>query len=538
MIPKLRALLANLWRRARPHVSMKVVFALAAACVAVLVVFVGGRVGLAAACLFLLGGIAWAGRSVVLLRREEHGAVAVRGPRPRATADDRYVQRLRRHLWGGFSTTALEELREFSAAPTRTPESRASALSAAAEWYTAIGENGRAGALRHAALLSDPRSPGHTEPPEPLPAGPVHFDVLLVSDFCNLGGTTGSNLQEVAAQTAGGLRTGLLHNPFGNQKPGRPVNPKFNRFVDGDRVRYVRPGERVTCDLMIVRHPRSVERLQEDLPHVTARATKLVVNQTPCRYYGDEGAGEKVWDVVQTHRVLQDWVGDHEWCPISPFVRRALLEHHTDELGPVRLAEHDWTNIIDLDEWRGEEPLRTDGAVRIGRHSRDHASKWPETPELLSAAYPAGEGREVHVLGGTAVPRRMLGSLPEGWVSYEYDSVPATEFLRGLDVYVYQTASDLLEAFGRAPLEAMAAGVPTVLPPKFEELFGPAAVYANPDRVRDAVDWLFDVPGRSREQVEQAWAVLGSRFSHEAHLRRLVALGVEARPEQAVPGVQ
>ncbi|WP_017609383.1 glycosyltransferase family protein [Nocardiopsis xinjiangensis] len=537
MIPKLRALLADLWRRVRTHVSKRMVFALAAACVALLVVFVGGRVGLAASCLFLLGGIAWAGRSVKLLRREERGTVAVPRPRSRTAADDRYVQRLRRHLWGGFSTTALEELREFSASPTRTPESRTAALSAAAEWYTALGEHDRAGALRHAALLSDPRAPVHTEPPEPLPAGPVHFDVLLVSDFCNLGGTTGSNLQEVAAQAAGGLRTGLLHNPFGNQRPGRPVNPKFNRFVDGGRVRYVRPGERVTCDLMIVRHPRSVERLQEDLPHVTARATKLVVNQTPCRYYGEEGAGEEVWDVAETHRVLQDWIGNHEWCPISPFVRRALLEHHTDELGPVRLSEHDWTNIIDLDEWRGEGPLRTDGAVRIGRHSRDHASKWPETPELLSAAYPAGEGYEVHVLGGTAVPRRMFGSLPEGWVSHEYDSVPAAEFLRGLDVYVYQTASDLLEAFGRAPLEAMAAGVPTVLPPKFEELFGPAAVYADPGHVRDAVNWLFAVPGRSREQVEQAWAVLGERFSHGSHLRRLAALGVQARPAQAVPGV-
>ena len=537
MSPKPRSLIADLWPRARRHVSMRMVFALAAVCVALLVVFVGGRVGLAASCLFLLSGIAWAGRTVALLRREEHEAATARPTRPRVTADDRYVQRLLRHLWGGFSVTALEELREFSAAPTRTPESRAAALSAAADWYAATGERDRAGALRHAALLSDPRSPGGTEPPEPLPAETVHVDVLLVSDFCNLGGTTGSNLQEVAAQAACGLRTGLLHNPFGNQKPGRPVNPKFNRFVDGDRVRYIRPGERVTCDLMIVRHPRSVERLQEDLPHVTARVTKLVVNQTQSRYYGEEGAGEVVWDITGTHRVLQDWIGEHEWCPISPFVRRALLEHHTDELGPVRLSEHDWTNIIDLDEWRGEGPLRTDGAVRIGRHSRDHVSKWPETPELLLAAYPAGEGREVHVLGGTAVPRRMFGSLPEGWVSHEYDSVPATEFLRGLDVYVYQTSSDLLEAFGRAPLEAMAAGLPTILPPKFEELFGPAAVYAAPDRVRDAVNWLLADPVRSREQVERAWAVLEDRFSHEAHLRRIAALGVDVRPERAVPGV-
>ena len=63
MSPKPRSLIADLWPRARRHVSMRMVFALAAVCVALLVVFVGGRVGLAASCLFLLSGIAWAGRT-------------------------------------------------------------------------------------------------------------------------------------------------------------------------------------------------------------------------------------------------------------------------------------------------------------------------------------------------------------------------------------------------------------------------------------------------------------------------------------------
>ncbi|WP_449289354.1 glycosyltransferase [Nocardiopsis salina] len=118
--------------------------------------------------------------------------------------------------------------------------------------------------------------------------------------------------------------------------------------------------------------------------------------------------------------------------------------------------------------------------------------------------------------------------------------MPIPEFLRDLDVYVYQTSSDLLEAFGRAPLEAMAAGVPTVLPPKFEELFGSAAVYAPPGRVGEAVDWLVADPHRSRHQVEQAWEVLRDRFSHQAHLQRLAAMGVRAgdpfRGAGTVPG--
>lgn len=515
----------RLWRR----IPRRAVFVGITVGAALVVLFGEPRVALLAAFLVLGCGLLWVGRSLTTARREyeRHGE----RERRQASTVDRdamEVRRLGRHLWGGFSAGALVELREFSADPGRKPPARAAALDAIADWHEVAGDHDRATGFRHSALLADTAPPDRSRWLTLLRDGGKdrHFDVLHVSDFCNMGGTTGSNLQEIEAQARAGLRTGLLHNPFSTQKAGRPTNPKFNRLVDNDLVRYVSPGDRVTCDLLIVRHPRSVELLRDDLPRVDAKHVLLVINQTPCRYYGEQGRGEKVWDVTETHRILDSWIGDHEWCPISPVVREALLRHHADELGSVRLSTEDWTNIIDLSRWRREWPRTPDGVVRVGRHSRDHVSKWPETRELLEAAYPAGPGRQVHVLGGAKVPERLLGGLPDGWVVHKYDSVPAREFLHGLDVYVYQTSTDLLEAFGRAPLEAMAAGVPTILPPRFERVFGEAGLYAEPEGVRAWVDALAEDPAGYERQVVKAWEVLRERFSYESHLERLARNGV------------
>jgi len=453
-----------------------------------------------------------------------------------AQVEEDELTRLGRYLWNGYSTTALTGLKTFSEDTEHPCHRRAQALELMAEWYEVTGNLKEYAWHRELALRLVPEKRrdrternGQTVRNTPHHAAERRFDVIMVSDFSSMGGTSGGYLQELRAQAEAGLDTGIVHQPFVGRGEGRSLNSKLLTAADNEHTELVRPEDGVSCDLLILRHPKAVERLLERTPRIDARRVLLVVNQPPFHYYGEEVSAGRSWDVDRVRKALAGWKEEVEWAPIGPVVREALLEHHAEELRDVRLTEEDWVNIVDLPAWQRSGRRAPDGKVRIGRHSRDYSTKWPETPELLSAIYPEEDGYEIHVLGGARTAAEVRGALPLNWVVHPFHGLSTREFLHGLDVYVYYTNSAYVEAFGRAPLEAMAAGVPTILPPCFRDLFGEAAIYAEPGDVRRTIDTLVADSGRYRMQVERAWEVLEERFGHDAHLRRLSALGVRAR---------
>src|SRR5699024_4707401 len=134
-----------------------------------------------------------------------------------------------------------------------------------------------------------------------------------------------------------------------------------------------------------------------------------------------------------------------------------------------------WINIIDVDEWR--RPSRPENQViKIGRHSRDQYVKWPVSKEALLSVYPNDPAYEIHVLGGASVPEKLLGTLPENWHVQQFGEIHPRDFLRDVDVFIYYTHPELVEAFGRVIFEAMAVGVPVIIPPNYETLFYEAAI--------------------------------------------------------------
>ena len=86
----------------------------------------------------------------------------------------------------------------------------------------------------------------------------------------------------------------------------------------------------------------------------------------------------------------------------------------------------------------------------IGRHSRDHWTKWPADRNDLLAAYPESPDVDVRIMGGAETARKLLGSskIPLNWVAYDYDEVGVPGFLYQLDFYVYFPHPHQIEAFG------------------------------------------------------------------------------------------
>ena len=101
------------------------------------------------------------------------------------------------------------------------------------------------------------------------------------------------------------------------------------------------------------------------------------------------------------------------------------------------------------------------------------------------------------------------------------------DYLAGLDVFVYFPDPTLEEAFGRAILEAMAAGVPTILPERFQPVFGDASLYGRPEDVRGMVESLMADADRY-EARSRAGLAFAASYGHPVHIERLKALGVTA----------
>jgi hypothetical protein len=215
---------------------------------------------------------------------------------------------------------------------------------------------------------------------------------------------------------------------------------------------------------------------------------------------------------------------------VGPAVRRQL-EQLRD---PPLLAPEDWHNVLDPDAWRTRRHGVAGPLPVIGRHSRPDPLKWPGTRAETLLVYPEADDLRVRALGVDAALADRLAPIPANWQVLPFAAEGGVlEFLRGLDVYVYFHHPRWVEAFGRGLIEAMAAGLPIVLPRHFEALFGEAASYAEPAQAAPTVRALSEDPHRWRERSEAGEVAVRNRFSYPRHVARLAELIGAPSPRRA-----
>ena len=361
--------------------------------------------------------------------------------------------------------------------------------------------------------------------------GTRDFDVIMATDCRFPGGSTASVVEEIEAQYRAGYRTALLHLPSPVQRSRRPFARRIQDVLAAGKAELILPHQSVRARTLLVRHPTLFSTIPEDLPRITVETTVMIANQVPV----DDRATEPYYDVETVHRNAQRALGHAPvWAPIGPLVRTAITQSWRD----VPMVDEDWVNIIDAPVWAtprdglvGETPV-------IGRHSRGHWSKWPDTREDLLAAYPDDPRYRVRVLGGTEAPQEILGGLPQTWTSLPFGSVPVPRFLAGIDFLVYFHHPGLVEAFGRVVLEGLAAGAVCIVPPQMEQVFGDACVYGSPQDVTGIVDRLSADPAALAAQRERGLRAVHERFSYEAHLDRLAAFAGAPTGTPAALGTQ
>ncbi|WP_404429369.1 glycosyltransferase [Sutcliffiella horikoshii] len=363
--------------------------------------------------------------------------------------------------------------------------------------------------------------------PAPMPMLPDrnlkkrrHFDVIIASEFRLLGGTNMSNIEEIKAQKHAGLKTGLIQLNRYDFHSEKFTNYKVRELIDGKQVEMIVYGEEVSCDVLIIRHPPVLEEWQKYVPDVKAGSVKVIVNQPPQRDYSVKGS--TLYNLPKCAKHLRQYFNKKgKWYPIGPLVRESLIKHHKKDLNSINLSAEDWVNIIQIDEWKRKSRPQKGNVIKIGRHSRSQYVKWPATRNDVLEIYPDKESYEVYVLGGAQVPVSIMGYLPNNWKVYEFGEIEPKEFLEKLDVFVYYTHPDWIEAFGRVIFEAMAAGVPVIIPHTYEDLFGKAAIYAEPNEVQNKVQELMLNDELYEEQVQQAMGYVEEHFGYTKHIKRI-----------------
>lgn len=359
--------------------------------------------------------------------------------------------------------------------------------------------------------------------------GPAQYDVVFASEFGFLAGNSTSLFNEISVCLNAGLRVGVI--PIQNGLIPSASRRQFSRKIDDlvltGQVDRLSLGTAAETDLLIVRWPTALQVAPDVPARLKPKKAVIVSNHPPFEPSGER----RSYDIGVVTRNVEALFGVRPlWAPQSEQIGAMIAP-----LMPASdLTSFSWKGIIELKEQATHNRYRA-GRPTIGRHARDDAAKWPSDRQVFKQVYPADGSADVCILGGAKVPVRkgFLPRNPACWEIFVFNEISVEEYLsEKIDFFVYFHSDGWLEAFGMAILEAMSYGVVCVLPRHFEPVFKDAAVYAEPDQVKNVINELWDSQ-RYAQQQQRAVRFIEQECTPEAYLRRLSGLGVEVEQNES-----
>lgn len=348
------------------------------------------------------------------------------------------------------------------------------------------------------------------------------FDVIFAGDWTKKGGPQNSMMEEIAALRAVGLKVAILNLEAARfmSKTGKLLNDQIQELVNSGDVAQVFYDDPVSAEIMLLRYPPILQFPPNDSSRVDVNHLYIVANQAP-----SEIDGSDIRYLVNDCTANAEFMFNTNvsWIPQGPQAREAIAPYlSSDELEPFNspgiLAPSEWEKTV------GKR--RSNRKPVIGRHSRDDSMKWPDNEVDLLNAYPISDRVSVRVMGGGKTPLKVLDRTepPANWEILERDEEPVVNFLHSLDFFVFFQHPLAIEAFGRSILEAIAANLVVILPKHYEEVFGPAAIYAEPADVERLVEEYWSDTELYDRQIRIAREHLETQFTHEAFSNRILSL--------------
>ena len=309
-----------------------------------------------------------------------------------------------------------------------------------------------------------------------------HFDLVYVTDLRFSGGNTSLVTAEIKAAVDLRLRVAVAQLDSPTLRSRRPWDTKVQEMLRELALPIISLDDAASTAILVLRHPTIMQYADRLNSNIEAQTVYLVANNPPMGL----GGVESVFDLKACEDNAYRAFGVRPVIAPESRQTRALCV----SLSPgSNYAPADWPGFIDPSAFavdRESQEWRVSPVV--GRHSRDHRLKWPDTLEEISAAYIQPGVFSTSVLGGAdsildLVPASASGSLHV----IPFGAMDPSVYLRSVDFWVYFHSEDWTESFGMAIAEAMAAGLVVLLPHYFEPMFGDGAIYCTPSAVPDIV---------------------------------------------------
>jgi UDP:flavonoid glycosyltransferase YjiC (YdhE family) len=333
----------------------------------------------------------------------------------------------------------------------------------------------------------------------------MEFDILYLADLRFPGGTSTSLKYDLRACRQARLRAGIIPLCSPLFARNRILNTSLLDEIAATGTVIVPRNERPRSRIALFYHPTLLDKRVQCRTRFDADACHLVVHQTT-----RNRDGKRTFPTDHWFALASDWYG-HELklLPVSDIVREDLATNGMSHA----LHACNWTNLIDLADFPKKQFRKTTSPLIIGRHSRPSPDKWPSLPVAM-ACYPQSPDLAFRMMG---VPQDFLDrfeTLPANWQALPFSNEPVSGFLHGLDIYSYFHSPTLVEAFGYCVLEALATGLPCVVPPYMETSFADACLYAEPEeaplvyeRLRNDRSLYEATSRKARSHVEERFAL-------------------------------
>jgi len=350
-------------------------------------------------------------------------------------------------------------------------------------------------------------------PPVPLavPARPrARHRVALIVEPRFSGGTGTAVAAEIRA-LGGHVDLSVVAIESGMFR-GRDVNPKLQAALDACGLDLVWSPPVVRADTVVFHNPSCLKFGHGLSPRISCARAYLVTHENFLRPNGSEG-----FDVAGCLAQIDAALicGDRSLAPVSTLNRRgveAWLARHGGRDWAV--TGIDWINICD-------RPLVAPTASprdRRGRHSRAGLEKFPPLATMLRH-FPAHAER-CAILGGDSYLADPA-TQPPHWEVLRFGAADVDEFLSRVDFFVYFTHPNWSESFGRAIVEAIAAGKLVITDTATAASFGGAVVGSDGHDVDAVIAGFVAEPQRYGAFVRQAQGQL-ARFGPDAFRREVL----------------